>query len=456
MKQQSYNFVSSSQKNHNSDSLFWGIWLRWEMLTQAEKVVSLSIILIPVWWCIGWNFVPSLLVASIAVYELKKHQTIHIEYPSLSTTALLLFSFYRAFTYIINTPEIAPRALLDPFLFWGCSGILLWYIQSYNIRIRLHVAAWAFSFVICTMLLWWSFFNFVLNEPYFVPSRTLTATLLDKNTSYHPTLMGSISNFLVPYYVGERGIGGFLRYTLFFPHPTVSSFAIGFAGLIVLDTKKPLWYLPVCLVCTFLILIAQARNAWLALSFVLVVRVLFTSRKVGGIVFFLSLMAVTSFITISVPTINDFLTETFTNTMEATSNFRKDSTDVRNDIYLRTWERVIEEPLIGHGINGSPVLPGFEYALIGTESFVLGTLLYKSGLIGSSIFMTFFISLITKLYQTRKDRPLSCLLMLIYLSLSSLVTEFITPEIFIVLLCVMMHHPENINSSSDRNSLAFT
>ncbi|MDJ0673828.1 MAG: hypothetical protein QNJ36_00275 [Calothrix sp. MO_167.B42] len=182
MRQQPYISTPFYRNKHNHDSLFRGIWLRWKLLTQAEKAVCWGIILIPLWWCIGWSFIPSLWVMGIAVYELKKYRKFRLETPSLLVTALLLFSLYRAFTYIINTPEIAPRALLEPFLFWGCGGLLLWYIQSHNIRIRLHVVAWAFSVVICTMFLWWLFFHFILNEPFFTPIRSLSATILNKSS----------------------------------------------------------------------------------------------------------------------------------------------------------------------------------------------------------------------------------------------------------------------------------
>jgi hypothetical protein len=432
--------------NSSSDRLFRGILIRWKLLTQSEKVVCLGIILIPLWWVIGWSFMLLFWVIGIAVYEVKCYQKIRLERPTISAIALILFSFYRALTYVLNTPEIAPRALLDPFFSWGCGGLLLWYIQSRKIRIRLHVAAWAFSVVICTMLVWWSFFHFVLNEPYFIPPRTLFAILLDKGASYNANQLGSVGNFLVPYYFDERGIGGLLRYTFFFPHPTISSFAIGFTGLIVLDIKKPLWSLPIFIICTFLILIGQSRNAWLALSLVLIVRWLITSSKAGGIIFLLSLMAITSFATLSLPSVTDFITETYTNTVDATSNFRKDSTEVRNNIYLRTWEAFVEDPFLGHGVNGPPVLPGYEFALVGTESFVLGSLLYKSGIVGTSLFLTFFTSLLAWLYKTRKDRPLCCFLMLLYLSLSSLVTEFLIPEVFMVLLCTVLYTSQITNS----------
>ncbi len=431
------------RKNHqDSDTLFHGLRLRWQALTQAERVVCLGIILIPLWWCIGWSFMLLLSVIGLAIYELFFYKSIRLSKPSIEIIALIIFAFYRSISYALNSPEIAPRALVDPFLSWGCGGLLLWYIQSHQIRVRLQVAAWAFSILICMMVVWWIFFHFVLSEPYFIPPRTLFAVILDKGSQYNAEQLGSVSNYLVPYYFNQKGFGGLYRYTFFFPHPTISSFVIGFAGLIILDTKKHLWYLPIISACTFLIIICQTRNAWLALSIVLTVRWLFTFGKTGGITFILMLLAVTSFVTLSLPSVTDWISETYTNTIETTSNFRKDSTEVRNLIYQRTWERFLEEPLSGHGINGSPVQPGYEFALIGTESFVLGTLLYKSGVLGTGVFLTFFTSYLAWLYTTRKDRPLCCFMMLLYLCLSSFVTEFLIPELFIGLLCAMLSNPK--------------
>ncbi|MEO0686196.1 MAG: hypothetical protein AAFY76_14455, partial [Cyanobacteria bacterium J06649_11] len=113
-------------------------------------------------------------------------------------------------------------------------------------------------------------------------------------------------------------------------------------------------------------LICQARNAWLALFVVLVVRWLVTTGKTGGLAFLLSLFAITSFTTLSLPSVTDWIQETSTNTVEATKNFRKDSTDDRYKVYVINWERVIEEPMMGHGVNGPSVTPVYEFAAIGS------------------------------------------------------------------------------------------
>lgn len=431
----------SSDKKEENNTLFRGLWLRWGALTQAEKVVCAGIILIPLWWVIGWSLMAFFWVLGIAIYELCCHQKIRLSRPSLEVIAILLFAFYRVISIAQNAPGSSPRDLMNPLIVWGCGGILLWYIQSHKIRVRLQVLAWAFSIVICLMLLWWLFFHFILSEPYYIPPRTFYAAITNKGV-YNPSKFGSVGNYLVAYYLNSNGLGGLLRYTFFFSHPTVSSFAIGFAGLMVLDIKNRWWSLPIVAVCGFLILICQARNAWLALSVVLLVRWLITTGKTGGLAFLLSLFAITSFTTLSLPSVTDWITETSTNTVEATSNFRKDSTDDRYKVYVRTWEKVIEEPVMGHGVNGPSVTPGYDFAAIGTESFILGTLLYKSGLIGTMLFMIFFTNFLGLLYKTRQDRPLCCFMMLLYLGLVSLVTEFETSVVFIALICFILQLPK--------------
>ncbi len=442
--------IFSSKKKEENNTLFRGIWLRWGALTQAEKVVCFGIILVPLWWVISWGLMMFFGTLGVAVYELCSHKKIRLSRPSPEVIAFILFSFYRTISYALNAPVVVPRVLIDPILTLSCGGILIWYIQSHNIRVRLQAVAWAFSVLICMMLLWWIFFHFVLSEPYYIPPRTLFAVITGKG-AYDRSQLGGIGNYLVPYYLNSEGFGGLLRYTFFFPHPTVSSFAIGFAGLIALDLKNRWWSLSIITVCILLILICQSRNAWLALSIVLAARWLITARKAGGLAFLLTLFAITSFTTLSLPSVTDWISETYTNTVEAGSNFRKDSTDTRNEIYLKTWNKVVEEPFLGHGVNGVTVLPGYEFATIGSESFILGTLLYKSGLLGTGVFLIFFISLLTQLYNTREDRPLCCFLMLLYFSIACLFTEFMVTEGFIVILCMMLSNFDN-NKLKEANS----
>lgn len=427
--------------NQDNSILFHGLWLRWQVLTQAERVVCCGIILIPLWWSIGWGITPLFWVTGVAIYDIWRYHKIRLSLPSLEVVAMLLFGVHNIISYLLNTPSITPSGILVPFYMWGCSGLLLWYIQSNKIRLRLQVVAWAFSVTICMMVGWWLFFHFVLSEPYFVPPRTLYAVMFDKG-AYNPGKLGSVGNFLVPYYYGEPGFGGFYRYTFFFPHPTTTSAAIALVTLIALDIKKRIWSLPLVLACAFLIFIGQARNAWLAISVVLLIRWLLTTGKTKGLTFMCVLLAIITFITLCIPSVTDWIADTQANTVEATSNLRKDSTETRSLIYKRTWESIVEEPpFLGHGQKGTAVQAGYEFAALGSESFILGTLLYKSGLLGTGIFLTFWISFIRWLYKTKEDRPLCCFMIICYFCFTSIVTEYLVPETFVILLSVMLYSP---------------
>lgn len=55
---------------------------------------------------------------------------------------------------------------------------------------------------------------------------------------------------------------------------------------------------------------------------------------------------------------------------------------------------------------GASVHAGYAPAKVGTHSFYLGSLLYQKGVVGTCIFVTFWLSLITWLYHTRSNRPI--------------------------------------------------
>jgi O-Antigen ligase len=444
MNQKKAQMLSSKiQEAINGNNVFSGIWINWKRIALPEQVVCLGILLIPLWWIIGWSYIPLLWVFGISAWEILNHKKIRLEMPSISAIALLLFSFHRILSYALNSPELAPRALVDPLLFWGCSSLLLWYIESHKIRIRLEIIAWALSVVVCMMLLFWLFFHFVIGEKFFIPTPNLVGLFLDKS-SYNTSKLGSIGNFLVPYAYGNPGVGGLLRYNFFFTHPTVASFIIGFTGLVVLDVKNRYWSFSILTICSFLIVICQTRNAWIALPITLIFRWLHINFSKKNLSLLLALIALIFFLIFSVPHITNFVSDSYINLVNSTISFRKDSSEVRNLIYQRTLEKILEEPsLIGYGVNGPTVLPGYEFAGLGTESFILGSLMYKSGLIGTGIFAIFLISFLFSITST-KDRPISSFLMIIYLSLCSLVTEFSAVEMFIVLISGMSYKKLNV------------
>jgi hypothetical protein len=144
-----------------------------------------------------------------------------------------------------------------------------------------------------------------------------------------------------------------------------------------------------------------------------------------------------SFISLSMPVITDQLVSTFVGTSEATGNFRRDSTDVRNKIYQRTWDAIVTEPdnlLLGRGVPGPTVLPGYAPAKIGSHSFILGSLLYRQGIVGTSLFLCFWVALVNHLYRTRMRRPILCLLVPIYMTLTFVVMEISLINYLLVLI----------------------
>lgn len=135
-----------------------GIWLRWDVLTQAERFVCVSIVLIPLWWWIGWGYIPLLLLFSIISYELLNHGGLRLQRPSLTVVSVIAFGLYRLVGS--NLSEIAVNSVLNPIAFWICGGLILWYIQSNDIRVRLQVVGWACSVSVAQMIVFWLVVHF--------------------------------------------------------------------------------------------------------------------------------------------------------------------------------------------------------------------------------------------------------------------------------------------------------
>jgi hypothetical protein len=152
-------------------------------------------------------------------------------------------------------------------------------------------------------------------------------------------------------------------------------------------------------------------------------------------------MGLVFFLLFSIPQITETTLNSYTNLTESASNVRKDSSEVRAKIYERTWDEIVTEPdklLLGRGVYGPGVLPGFEPAKVGSHSFLLGTLLYREGIIGSSIFLVFWSSLTLKLFSTRTRRPFFSLLIILLMSLTFPTMEFSMGHSFLVLLALLV------------------
>lgn len=432
---------SPSQVAKHHQNLISGIWLRWDVLTPAERFVCISIVLIPLWWLMGWAYMLMLLVTGVTLYEILHDGNLRLKRPSLIAVSAITFGLYTIASRILNTELFTPSLILHPINGWVCYGLLIWYIQSKDIRVRLQVVAWAISVLAVQMLVFWLVIHFIFSEPNYTPSRTLFGLLASKNERFIPGLGNS--NYLMPY-LRDKTIGGLSRFVFFFPGPEAFALTAGFMSLLALDIKNRTWSVSLFLVCVFLLLLSGTRSTWLAFPFIIGIRYFFTIGKVFGPVFLCTVMAVVSFATLSLPVVTNLFFDTSTSTVEATSNFRGDSTEVRHKIYERTLDAVLNEPdnlVLGRGVPGNTVLPGYAPAMVGTHSFILGALLYRAGLLGTGIFVTYWTLLILWFYNTRVGRPACCLLVLLFFSITFATMELESPVMPITLVCAVLREP---------------
>ncbi len=226
---------------------------------------------------------------------------------------------------------------------------------------------------------------------------------------------------------------------------------MGFVCLLSLDIKNRFWSTFLLLGSVFLLLTSGTRSVWVSLPIVLIVRYLLTAGKVFGGAFVCGLLAIVS-LSMSVPVISNAVADNVLNTAEKTANARADSTEVRGEIYRLTIKGIENSDnsqfVFGHVFNGEGVLPGYKPAQVGTHSFILGTLLYRGGLVGTAFFATFWISLLWWLYKTRYDRP-SCLFVFVLFSLTFATMELEMPVLPITLLCIMLR------KNTDKNYRSF-
>ncbi|NEQ21405.1 MAG: hypothetical protein F6K28_19710 [Microcoleus sp. SIO2G3] len=437
------------------DRLFSGIWIRWSALTQSEKVVCTLIALIPLWWSLGWKHFLLLSAASIIFYEIQQHGSGGLQRPSLPVITALAFPVYtlicRYFYNEYNNETFSPNAVLSVLNSWAGFAVILWYIQSKKIRVRLEVVAWAFSVVVTLMVMLWVVIYFVWHQGHYDPPRSLYGLLTGKAGEYEPG-MGN-SNFLMPYFPTDESLPGLVRYVYFFPGPEALALFMAFTVLLALDIRNRLWSLLLFGASIFLLLTSGTRAVWLSLPIVLTVRYLLTAGKVFGASFLYGLIGFVSFVTLSLPAVTNKVLSSLTGTAQAAGNARADSTEVRGEIYRLTIKGISEasDPvlLFGHVVTGEGVLPGYDPAVVGSHSFILGTLLYRAGLVGTGIFLTYWISLLLWFYKTRADRPM-CLLMFIVFSFTFATMELEMPVMPITLICAMLRTPTLNLSDRDR------
>ncbi|MEL6462426.1 MAG: hypothetical protein AAFQ91_30090 [Cyanobacteria bacterium J06621_15] len=434
---------SDTENTPGNGNLFSGIWIRWNSLTLAEKVVCTNIILIPLWWMWGWRFYFIFLVLGIVVYEWYSNKEIRFSRPSIAAFAIIAYGLYvltvRYFYGEIEGLRLNFNTVIAPVNNIVFFGLSLWYVQNKKIRIRTSAVCWSVTFLIATMLLTWVIIYFGLNQTDYVIPLSIYGILTGKAGEFTPG--DGNSNFLMPYLPQDESIGGMVRYLYFFPGPEALALAMGFVCLLSLDIKNRYWSILLLLSSIFLLITSGTRSVWISLPIVLGLRYLFMAGKVFSPAFVCGLLAIISLSTLSVPTISNTVADSLMHTADKAANARADSTEVRSEIYkltIKDLENASNSRFIfGHVVNGKGILPGYKPAEVGTHSFILGTLLYRGGLLGTMFFTTFWVSLLWWLFKTRYDRP-SCLFVFVLFSLTFITMELEMPVLPITLLCVML------------------
>ena len=439
--------LEQRQQGHNQP-LFAGIRLKWGSLTQAEKVVCLLILLIPLWWLWGWSYLSNFLAMGLMIYDWRYKGGIKLSKPNNVVIFAFLFGFYllicKYFYAEYHHDPQDVRDLVGVISLWFFSNFVLWYVQSNRIRVRFQVVAWSLTVVVVQMLVLWLFIVVVLKQGSYTPARSIFAMLTGKAAVYIPG--SGTRNFLMPYFSTDGSfIPGLVRYNFFFERPETFSLVASLLVLMAFDLKNRLWFFSLLSLSFFLLCLSGTRSVIIALPLILGIRYLATASKTFGVAFVLAAIALVSFIGLSVPTITNVVENELTNTIEVTANARPSSTDVRAEIYQRTWERITDASdsnlFFGHVVRGETVLPGYAPAQIGSHSFYLSTLLYRSGVIGTILFSLFWISLLSWFYQRRQQQPLFCLLMLLLFSLTFCVMEWESVVMPIILICSTLSKP---------------
>jgi hypothetical protein len=431
------------------DQLFSGIMLRWHSLTRSEQVVTALITLIPLWWLLGWKHNFFLMAIALIGYDYWRYKKIRLTTPSLPVVTLLVFCLYtlisRYFYEVYDGDSLSPNAILSALNSYAGPAGILWYIESHQIRIRWQVVAWSFSVVAVQMLLFWMVICFGWSQDNYSPPRSLYGLLTNKPKTYVPG--AGNSNYLIPYFATDESlIPGLVRYIYFFPGPESLALVAGFITVLALDIKNKLWSSLLFVAACFILLTSGTRSVLVTLPLVFAARAFLSVGKTFVNWFLCALIATISFASLSVPPLTNAFFDTFVDTADVVSRTRADSTEVRSDIYRGTIDGILtgtnRQFWLGHVSTGDTVLPGYDPARIGSHSFWLGTLLYRSGAFGTLIFLVFWMSLAWSIYQERSSKPAVCLLALLIFTLTLMVMEIEMPVMPLVLLCVVMRQRE--------------
>ncbi|MEM6613039.1 MAG: hypothetical protein AAF652_12460, partial [Cyanobacteria bacterium P01_C01_bin.72] len=305
--------------------------------------------------------------------------------------------------------------------------------------------AWAFSILVAQMMLVLLVSLVVFQQADYAPMRSLFGVIAGKSTEF--VHGAGNTNYLLPYLALDEGfIPGLVRYIFFFPGPEALALITGFIALLALDIKNRSWSMILFAGAYFISLLSGTRSVLVSLFLVIILRYFITAGKTFGVPLMLAVMSAISFATFSFPPSSNLIFDSVEQIVQEVDSARADSTAGRSAIYSQTWRKITlaSEPelFLGHVVPGESVTPYYEPAKIGTHSFYLSTLLYRSGVIGTLIFFGFWASVWWWFYRTRRLRPLCCCLVLVLFSLTFTVMELERPVMPLILLCSMLQQPK--------------
>ncbi len=365
-----------------------------------------------------------MLVAGLLAYEWREKGAIRLSFPSMTVLALMGFALYDLFTTYFygayhGLSSLSIRDLVGAVNANFCPAVILWYIQSHRIRVRLQSVAWAFSLVAVVMAIGFLYVLLVKHQMPHNPYRSIFGALTKKPVLYAPG-QGN-TNYLLFYRAEDSSLFGLVRFSYFFHGPESLAVVTSFLCLLAADLRQKTWQGLLFAVAFGLLLTSGTRSSWITLPIILLLRLFLTAGQHRGMWFVLALLAATSFTTLVIPPITQQILMVTGRTAQAASSFRADSTDTRSRIYSQTLERWLTSTdrqfFLGHVVPGESVMLEYAPAKIGTHSFYLGSLLYQKGIVGFCIFIVYWLSLLAWLYRTRHDRPWCIFLLWSQLSL---------------------------------------
>jgi hypothetical protein len=434
---------SVRQNESNSQKLFAGIFLKWSNLNRSEQVVCLAIALIPLWWLWGWSYLLTMFAMGAIAYDIFTKKKLDLNKPSLIVIFAFVFGSYTIFSryiYAIDHGEtLKIRDLAGTIDTWYASALIFWYCQNNKIKVRLEVIAWAFSLLLGQILLLWVFILEFLKQSYYIPKQSIFGLLTGKSEEFIPGVGNA--NFLMPYFPDDSSfIPRLTRCSFFFHGPESLALAACFIALVALELRYPWWRWSLFGGGLFILALSGTRSVIVSLLVIFGLRYFLTIGRKFGMAFLLGLIAAICFATLSVPAITDLAFNSAGDTTASLANARADSTEIRGEIYQRTWNEIAKAStdnlLFGYVAKGETVLPGYAPAQIGSHSFYLSTLLYRSGLLGTAIFAIYWISLGKLFYQQRKVQPICCLLMFCLFSFTFAVMEWESMVVPILLISI--------------------